>query len=325
MLNLLDQLLGLTVKVLDVLFAWPFLLFVFLVWLVSRYRDQIGATLDRRGAIKRSELSSAIREELDPINKDLGNLKPDVSQLRTQMAKLEASQSEYASERLLDPITAKVKALEETSRDMKSELDRLSGIDVDEWVSKGLEPVGEDLTNLGRRLDELTKKFEPINAEMESIRKNMEQLADKFGPVNEQVENLGQRVIDMESRQDSSSSTDSVKQLQVDTEQMGKELSGLSEAVALLKSEVETAPASKEAPASPTKGASKAATEAELIPLRVMKDALASTRWEWRRVKKLASIAGLSEEKAMQMLESDPELIVKKDDWGRRIAKLSKK
>jgi hypothetical protein len=66
----------------------------------------------------------------------------------------------------------------------------------------------------------------------------------------------------------------------------------------------------------------KALRNAELIPLRVMKDALASTRWEWRRVKKLAGIAGLTEERALEMLESDPEFEVKKDDWGRRIAKL---
>lgn len=322
MLNLLDQLLGLTAKVIGFLLDWPFLLFVFLVWLVSRYRDQLGSVLDRRGTVRRSDLSSAIREELDPLTKDIGDLKPDVSTLRTKVAGIEAKQSEYATERFLEPIGQRVKALEVAVEKMQSDVDRLAGIDFQEQLSSSIEPVDKAMESFRRDVEQLTSRLDPVSTDVNKVKQGLEDLSAGFQPVQKEMDSLRKTVEQVESQLDAGVSSDSFQQLQGDLEQFREELGGLNDAVAGLKSDVEAQAKLVEAAPAQLK---QAASQADLIPLRVMKDALASTRWEWRRVKKLASIAGLSEDKATEMLENDPELTVKKDDWGRRVAKLSKK
>ncbi len=324
MLNLLDQLLGLTANVLGLLLDWPFLLFIFLVWLASRYRDQIGSALDRRGAIKRSELASAIRDELDPITKDLGEIKPDVSQLRTRAAKIEARQSQYASEQLLKPVNVRVHALEESIGNMQARMEQIAGIDHKSEISERLSPVNRDMDHLKETLDQLTQQYGPLNAEIGSVKRTLDEITERFEPIGRSVERFENSLKQLESRMDETPHAEAIQQLHKEMEKMGKELAGVNVSVDLLKSTVEES-VDVEAPplqASRKTRTSKALKDADAIPLRVMKDALASTRWEWRRVKKLAGIAGLSEERALEMLENDPELLVKKDDWGRRIAKL---
>ncbi len=324
MLNLLDQLLGLTAKVLGYLLDWPFLLFVFLVWLASRYRDQIGSALDRRGAIKRSELASAIRDELEPITRDIGDLKPDVSQLRTKVAKIESLQSEYASERLLKPVNARVQSLEETVQEIQTRVSEVAGVDLRSEISERLAPVNKELELLRETLDRLAQEIQPFSEEVGKVKQSLEQISQRLDPVDRSMENLETALKRLESRVGEAPSAETVQQLHREVAQMGEELSGVTVSVALLKSRVEKY---TDAEGSPSRSPGKqrnpnALKDAELIPLRVMKDALASTRWEWRRVKKLAGIAGLTEDRALEMLESDPDLEVKKDDWGRRIAKL---
>lgn len=346
MLNLLDQLLGLTAKVLGHLLDWPFLLFIFLVWLANRYRDQIGSALDRRGAIKRSELASAIRDELDPLNRDLGDLKPDVSQLRTRVAKIEALQSEYALEQLLKPIKAKLTALEESVQTARTRVDQIGSIDLGSEISGRLSPINSDMERLRENLDRLAKDFQPVDQDLQRLKKSLDQVAQEFLPLAEEVGTVKQSLAEiterlepvnavmesfqtslkhLESRVEETPSADAVQRLHQEMEQMGEELAGVTVSVDLLKSKVENY-SQVEEPLAQSVWREQSATalkEVELIPLRVMKDALSSTRWEWRRVKKLAGIAGLTEEKALEILESDPDLVVKKDDWGRHIAKLS--
>ena len=320
MLNLLDQLFGLTAKVLEFIFNWPFLLFVFLVWIVNRYRDQIGSTIDRRGTIRRGEISSAIREELDPLTKDIGDLKPDVYTLRTQVARIEARQSDYTSESLLGPITARVQALEQALEKMHTSVDRLAGMDFQEQLSNGISPITEELEGFRRDVELLTTRLDRVGTDMDEFKQEMAALRNGFEPVKKDVDSVTEALKGLQSQTEAQESTESFQQLQGDMQQFRKELTGLTDALTTLKDDV-----AAQAEISATASAATGARDAELIPLRVMKDALASTRWEWRRVKKLASIAGLSEDKAMKMLENDPDLTVKKDDWGRRIAKLSKK
>ncbi|MDQ7785597.1 MAG: hypothetical protein RDU20_22140 [Desulfomonilaceae bacterium] len=324
MLNLLENLLGLTATVLGYLLDWPFLLFVFLVWLASRYRDQLGSALDRRAAIKRSELASAVRDELGPITKDLGGLKPDVAELKTRTAKIEALQSEYASERILKPINSRVEALEESLRQLQTQVDRIADVDRRDEIADRLASVDSDVQDLRGTVDRLEQELRPLKEETAGVKETLEEISVRSKPLDGALQSFDKRVKSLESRVDEAPSADEIRRLDDDMERLGEELSGVTVSFALLKAKVEKPVDGEGAPARSARedGNSGHLKDADLIPLRVMKDALASTRWEWRRVKKLAGIAGLTEDKALQMLENDPDLMVKKDDWGRRIAKL---
>ncbi len=68
MTKLIEQVLGLTDKLMGSLLDWPFLLFVVAVWIMSRYRDQIGSMLDRRGAVGAGVVIKAVRREMEPVH-----------------------------------------------------------------------------------------------------------------------------------------------------------------------------------------------------------------------------------------------------------------
>ena len=89
MLNIVELLTQLVGKVIEHVFNWPFLLFVFLVWLVARFKNQIGSMLDKRGAVPASELSSKIHKEVDPLNKELGLLTTQMTEIQFQLRKIE--------------------------------------------------------------------------------------------------------------------------------------------------------------------------------------------------------------------------------------------
>ncbi|MFH1116110.1 MAG: hypothetical protein V1792_19530 [Pseudomonadota bacterium] len=324
MFNLLDQLLGLTSKVMGLLLDWPFLFFVILVWLASRYRDQIGSALDRRGAIKRGELASAIRDELDPITRDLGEIKPEVFQLRTRVAKIEALQSHYASERLLKPVSTRVEALEESMRGMQSRLEEITGTDHRQEISDRLAPVIRDMEHLKETLDQLTQQYGPLNAEIGSAKQTLEEISERFEPLGRAVDGFERSLKQLESRMDETPQAATIRQLHQEMDKMGETLAGVTASVDLLKPAGENAGDMDHILSQPPRRTriSSVLKETDAIPLRVMKEALASTRWEWRRVKRLAGIAGLSEKRALEMLKSDPDLVVKKDEWGRLVAKL---
>lgn len=283
MVSIFDQILQMTGKVLGHILDWPFLLFVLVVWILVRYRDQIGSALDRRESIKRAELLSAVREELAPVRKDVGDLKVEVMQLKADLVKVEATQTEYATGRLLGPIDARIKVLEQAVEQDSPGPDSGATSDLTERLKAELDQLRHETENLKQRWDE-------------------------FKPLMPTLPESGAFV-----------------ELQTEVTRTRQEMNGLQEAVAKVTRAMEEIASSRVMAQEPSADAqaNEVRRAEDLVPLRVMREALSSTRWEWRRVKKLAQIAGITEEKALELLEGDPQLIVKKDDWGRRIAKLS--
>jgi len=282
MVNIIDQAIQLAGKVLGHLLDWPFLLFILLVWFITRFRDQIGAFLDRRASLRRSDLSIAIREEIAPIAKDIGSLKADVVELKGRVAQIDGAQSGYREEKLISPLQNQMKLLDERLDRLQSELDSVSKRDLSTEFAAALSPLAQDVERVRRdltTLETLTREPGP-NAAQEAVQSEM-------GVIRQEVAALGTRLEELESR---------VENVPADEQAAG---------------------AREQAPANVLRSLENA------VPLRIMKEALSSTRWEWRRVKKLAGMAGVTEEKALELLEGDPAFMVKKDDWGRRIAKLA--
>ncbi len=115
MFSIVDSLIRLVGKVIDHLMDWPFLLFVLLVWLAARFRDQIGSFLDRRGAVPAQELSGKIRKEVDPLAKGVNQLSTQVTDLQFQMRRVEDTQSEDRQMRALNPLKARISVIETNS------------------------------------------------------------------------------------------------------------------------------------------------------------------------------------------------------------------
>jgi|GEM_PF-5518816 len=174
-----QQVLALTEKVIGFILNWPFLLFVFLVWMVHRYREQIASILERRGTIKRSELSSAIREHVELLNRNVGGIKSEVASFSAKVAQLEAAQSECRLSAFLEPVNAKIAALEGSLLVVQTAVEALAKKELPERMAAELKPLSRDLNDL--------------KAEFDGIRASAAALATR-----ESVETLGKGVSALE-------------------------------------------------------------------------------------------------------------------------------
>lgn len=410
MVNIVDQVLGLTGKLITSILSWPFLLFVLLVWLANRYRDHIGSILDRRGAVKRADFSSAVRTELEPVNKEIGDLKLVVDDLRSQLMKIETGRSGYTITSAIEPIDGRIKALETGIEKAQSEMKDLLSKDLSGRLKQVVEPLekelerrrewldrldgrltaleaGEDRQAVSETLDRLRGDVEVLKADFSSLGSreeewapralvdelgsSLDRLNEKLPALNAAVEALqaDRRVSDLQvgldrlagrlEEFDAEDSTDAVKSV---PEGFHDDVEALRSDVIQLKAHVDhlaprTVAETLEAGLAETKrdlaelretvgglrvplerlssqvveeGSEKAGLPPEQkggrpLPLEIMKQEMRSSRWEWRRVRRLAKSVGMTEEAAEAILDNDPEVTVSKDDWGRKIAKLSQR
>jgi predicted nucleic acid-binding Zn-ribbon protein len=410
MVNVVDQVLGLTGKLISGFLSWPFLLFVLLAWLANRHRDHIGSFLDRRGAVKRSDFSSAVRDEMESVNKEMGDLKLMVNELRAQTMRIEASGSDYSITSALEPIDGRIKALEKGVEKVRSEMEHLLVTALPGEVKRGIEPlevemgkmkngldqVGSQLTGLdtGDRLNAVSETVEQIGAvvaglktdvgalrsraedwvpqaradaletslagmggELREVKESLAALQADAG-VNDLktgLERLDARIAEIDGKDHSAELESMIGRFRGDVEALRSDVAQLSshveklvpgatadmlatrieetrrdlvelqETVGGLKIPLERL-SSQVVDERWGKGElSLDSTGNKALPLEIMKQEMRSSRWEWRRVRRLAKSVGMTEEAAEAILESDPDVTLSKDDWGRKIAKLSQR
>jgi len=287
MASLFEQLFILIGRVAKHLLDWPFLLFILLVWIASRYRDQIGSFLDRRAAIKPFDLSAAVRKELEPIIKELGDLQPAVADLQTQLLKLESRHSDYRLAQAVEPVEARVRSLEEALQRLTPRDESLSDQELHEKLWAVTEPIGREVNDLKAAVEKLEARVAQAEskADLEGMRDVAENLASEQEGLKRSLEILRSEV-----------------------ESLGDNLAGAAPVAA---------PGSS---ASPSHASGPVTMESAQYQL--MKQALKSKGWKWRRVATLAKSAGLSEDEAVAILEKHEEITVTRDEKGRRIAKL---
>lgn len=287
MANLFEQLFMLIGGVVKYLLDWPFLLFVFLVWVAGRYRDQIGSFLDRRGAIKTSDLSPAVRRELEPIIKELGEIKPAVADLQIRLLKMESRHSDYRLAQAVEPIENRIRSLEESFQRLPSRVEAPADQEL-------LEKLSAVSIAKGRELNELKAAVEKLESRLsEAVSKtDLEELRDVAEKLVSEQEGLKR----------------SLETVLADVESLGERVS------------VGVPAAASESPVLP--GYASGPVTMESAQYQLMKQALTSKGWKWRRVATLAKSAGLSEDEAAAILEKHEEITVTRDEKGRRIAKL---
>lgn len=157
-MGLIEQFMELNGRVLNNVFDWPFLAFVFLVWLANRYRDQIGSMLDRRNTIPSGELSKNVKVQLEPLVRDVAQLGSEVSELKSKMVE---SLHPGTADDMLNPINARISVVEDTLGSIRTRIEGFSHKDLPELVTRGLEP-------LSRELDKMKDDVQQIRSNTES-------------------------------------------------------------------------------------------------------------------------------------------------------------
>lgn len=408
MVNVVDLVMGLTGKLITSLLSWPFLLFVLIIWLANRYRDHIGSILDRRGAIKRADFSSAIRNELESVNKEIGDLKLLASELKSQVGKIGAAPVGDAIGSVLEPIDGRIKTLETGIETVRSDMQHLLVTRLSEELHLGIMPLNEEMGRLGEEVGRLRSKLaelesgslwnsaaetiERLSSDVEELKTEVNSFAvrgEEWAPralseelagslermdgdlrgfnavlqalqADQRVSNLQVRLDGLDGRlaeTDAQGSTDVLNSAtdrfheeieavrgdvarlsaQVDgiashthanalnarIEETRKDLADLRETVGRLRVPLEKLSSQVVDIMSDGEGLTLASKSNPALPLEIMKQEMRTSRWEWRRVRRLAKSVGMTEEAAEAILENDPEVTLSKDDWGRKIAKLS--
>lgn len=158
MVGIIDQFIELNGRLLNNLFDWPFLAFVFLVWLANRYRDQIGSMLDRRNTIPSGELSKTVKAQLEPLARNVAQLGSEVSELS---GKVLGSLHPGTADDMLKPINARISVVEDALASIRTRIEGFNHKELPELVTRGLEP-------LSRELDKMKDDVQQIRSNTES-------------------------------------------------------------------------------------------------------------------------------------------------------------
>ncbi|AFM23874.1 hypothetical protein [Desulfomonile tiedjei] len=172
-MGLIDQFMELNGRVLNNVFDWPFLAFVFLVWLANRYRDQIGSMLDRRNTIPSGELAKNVKVQLEPLVRDVAQLGSEVSELKSKMVE---SLHPGTADDMLNPINARISVVEDTLGSIRTKIEGFNHKDLPELVTRGLEP-------LSRELDKMKDDLQQMRSDTESY-VSQEMVADFKGALD---------------------------------------------------------------------------------------------------------------------------------------------
>lgn len=167
MTHFINQLLELTGRLIEGILNWPFLLFAFAVWLVLRYRDQIGSILDRRGTVKLGAIHKTVRIELEPILAEFESLKTAFGEIKAKVDGLIALNFDTRLLNALQVADVQFSRLEEASRTIRRELDRVVCTHIPEMfviertkTENLISVLQAELTKLGSQLDVLQKEMD---------------------------------------------------------------------------------------------------------------------------------------------------------------------
>ena len=341
MTDIVSQLFGLTEKLIGLLLSWPFLLFAFLFWVVNRYRDQIGSMLDRRGAVKASVLSKAVKQELEPVSKELETIVPTVSALRYELDQLKAAHAEDKLTPALEPIRKLIAALDGRISEVRAESGGLVREELSAALAREREVVCQDLTKFGEALaaqqcrlatlapreavDALAAGLEPTRAELAAMSDAIALLHTEMdaGASKNDIERLQQELATLKGAVETLQ--DRLKSAQTELEaRLADRVETLSRDMGVVKETVDRLDRPSEAPVKAAAAKRPVPGEASrLVPLNMMKQVLASPRWIWRRVETLARTAEISEDEALSILSASPDVTVGTNNKGERIAKLA--
>lgn len=165
MTKLIELALGLTDKLMGSLLDWPFLLFIVAAWVLTRYRDQIGSMLDRRGAVGAGVVISAVRREMQPVLTEVEGLAKAVSELKYEVERLQALHSENRLSRVLEPVKQRISGLEEAIARTQTETERIVRKDVSETLTKERSAVKAEIDNIRQVLDQYAARIKSLAAQ----------------------------------------------------------------------------------------------------------------------------------------------------------------
>jgi hypothetical protein len=162
MTKLIELSLGLTDKLMGSLLDWPFLLFVAVAWVLTRYRDQIGSMLDRRGAVGAGVVIGAVRREMQPVLVQVEGLAKAVSDLRYEVERLQALHSENRLSRVLEPVTLRIKSLEEAIARTQAETEKVVRKDVPEALNQERSAIRAEIDEIRKVLDQYAARLKTL-------------------------------------------------------------------------------------------------------------------------------------------------------------------
>ncbi|HMK36456.1 MAG TPA: hypothetical protein VK463_15385 [Desulfomonilaceae bacterium] len=237
MIHLVEQILELVGTLIGYVLNWPFLLVVFLVWLVSRFRVQIGSMLDRRSSVAAGELSKKIQEALDPLAARVGTLISQVSDLQLQMRKVEDVQSIERQNRAMQPLVEKIEALEKGISQIQNNVATFSIRDVPQQLQAALDPIQAHMKTFGDSLAEFEERIQKAasGAELEDVRIRTDGLLDKVGTLADSLMRIDELVGNAVSSAD-------LERVKSEIGRTGRDVQEMGVILASLKTSIESSP-----------------------------------------------------------------------------------
>lgn len=240
MTTIIERLVELTGKFMSILLDWPFLGFVFLLWIANRYRNQIGSFLDRRGAVPAGDISKAVKQNLEPVASDLTDLRAAILDLRRQMARIDDFESRRAQ--ILEPVNAKISTVEEAVAKLRIRIEGMNHKELPELLTRGLDPLRKDLSLVKEDVEKIQTEltaFVPKEG-IERLESSVEELNKGFEPLRNDLNQLKESLMRVQSEFGMFASKDAVETLQTVMRTVEEQLRGVRENLSVLQSKTET-------------------------------------------------------------------------------------
>jgi predicted nucleic acid-binding Zn-ribbon protein len=272
--SIFDGIFGILSKLIGLVFDWPFLLFAFLVWMATRFRDQIGSILDRRGAIPAEELSSRIRQELESVSREVAALSGELADLQQQMSKMENTVSRSTGDAVLDPIRTKLNSIDARTAGIRSDLNEVSR---DEQKSREVIEANrkqvEQIASLTAALKDETAKNHQETLSASAPKEAVEAVQARVDSVESGIREIGAQVAEIRTAAENAVSRDSLELLKAELKPTLVEIDGLKSAIKDFQSRLESEPWNEAA----------AMLTTRIEPIRADLDKMSETIDEMRR------------------------------------------
>ncbi len=229
MINLIEHVLGLTDKLMGSLLDWPFLLFVVVVWIMSRYRDQIGSMLDRRGAVGAGVVIKAVRREMEPVLTQVAGLGQAVSDLRYEVERLQALHAENRLSRVLEPVNQKIKTLQEAIARTQAHTEKMISKDVPDALSQERASVRGEIETVRQSVDQQAARIE-TRAAQEAV----DRIGAQVEAARVELESVTKMLRDLQSHSEKLASKTSTEQLKQEIDSLAQDSVELKSSLARL-------------------------------------------------------------------------------------------
>ncbi|MBI5572571.1 MAG: hypothetical protein HY914_21685 [Desulfomonile tiedjei] len=237
MSDIVTQLFGLTGKLIGFLLSWPFLLFVFLFWVVNRYRDQIGSMLDRRGAVKAAVISQAVQRGLEPIGKQLEAVVPNISALKREVDQLRTEQSKDKLTPALDAVQKKIAALEGRLTAMLAESERVLRNELSQGLTKERETSAQESTKLSEDFTAQQRQLATLAPQA-----GVDALAASLEPTRTELAAVTDAIALLRTQVDAAASKREIERLERDSASIKSALDAVTDLVREVETKAKSAP-----------------------------------------------------------------------------------